>query len=132
MSSKLCYFNAVLKSDCGASRGLEGLTFLRECNEDVGMHLVSCHLSKESLTERELILARAGLYSLSETQIKKMSVCPKHRHSLGRFWRPPGTCQHPDHTGKSTSATGKHVIGLKLAKEIHDLYGRNAPVGSRK
>lgn len=132
MSSKLCSFNAIVKGDCGASRGLETLSLLRDCDDDVGAHLVSCHLSKESLTETDLILVRAGLLSLNESQIEKMSICPRHRHSLGRFWRPPRSCQYPDHTGKSSGMGGRHVIGLKLAKEIHNLFGENAAVGSRK
>ena len=31
---------------------------LRDCNDDIGGHLVNCHLSTESLTETDLI-ARA-------------------------------------------------------------------------
>ena len=90
MSSKLCSLNGIAKSDCGASRGYEKSFPLKDCNEDVNAHPVSCHLSKKRLTEKDLIFARAGLFSLSEMQIEKMSVCPKHKHSLGRFWRPPG------------------------------------------
>ena len=132
MSSELCSLNGIAKSDCGASRGYEKSFPLNDCNEDVNAHPVSCHLSKERLTEKDLILARAGLFSLSEMQIETMSVCPKHRHSLGRFWRPPRSCQCPGHTGKSTSVAGRHVIGLNLAREIYTLFGQNAAVGSRK
>ena len=130
MSSKLCSLNGLAKSDCGASRGHEKSFPLKDCNEDVNVHLASCHLSKERLTEKDLILARAGLFSLSEMQIETMSVCPKHRHSFGRFWRPPRSCQY--HTGKSTSISGRHVIGLNLSGEVYILFGQNAAVGSRK
>lgn len=132
MSSKLCSFQAIVKGDCGASRGLETLFLLRDCNDDIGGHLVNCHLSAEGLTETDLILARAGLFSVTESQIEIMSICARHRHSLGKFWRPPRSCQYPDHRGKSTAVGGRHVIGLKLSKEIHSLFGENAPVGSRK
>ena len=116
MSSELCSLNGIAKSDCGASRGYEKSFPQKDCIENVNVHPVSCHLSKERLTEKDLILARAGLFSLSEMQIETMSVCPKHRHSLGRFWRPLRSCQYPGHTGKSTSVAGRHVIGFKLGK----------------
>jgi len=132
MSSKLCSFRDIVRPDCGANRGLETLFLLRDCNDDIGGHLVNCHLSSECLTEKELILARAGLFSVTESLIEKMSICPRHRHSLGKFWRPPRSCQYPDHRGKSTTMGGRHVIGLKLAKEIHSLFSENAAVGSRK
>ena len=132
MSSELCSVNGIAKSDCGPSRGCEKSFPLKDCNEDVNAHPVSCYLSKERLTEKDLILARAGLFLLSEMQIETMSVCPKHKHSLGRFWRPPRSCQYPGHTGKSTSVAGRHVIGLNLAREIYTLFGQNAVVGSLK
>ena len=68
MSSKLCSFHAIVKGDCGASRGLETLFLLRDCNEDIGGHLVNCHLSAESLTEtgrsilRHRIADRGNVY----------------------------------------------------------------------
>ena len=132
MSSKLCSFRDIVRGDCRASRGLETLFLLRDCNGDIRGHLVNCHLSSECLTEKELILARAGLFSVTESQIEIMSICSRHRRSLGKFWRPPRSCQYPDHKGKSTAVGGRHVIGLKLAKEIHSLFGENAAVGSRK
>ena len=76
---------------------------LRDCDDDVGGHLVNCHLCTESLTEMDLILARAGLFSVTESQIEVMSMCARHRHSLGKFWQPPRPCQYPDHKGKSTA-----------------------------
>ena len=130
MSSKLCSFYDIEKGDCGASQGLETLFLLRDCNENIGGHLVNCHLSTESLTEKELILARAGLFSVTESQIEIMSICPRHRHSLLTFWRPPRSCQYPDHKRKSTAVGGRHVIGLK-GKSIAYLVRKTA-VRSRK
>ena len=123
MSSKLCSFRDIVRGNCGASQDLKTLFLLRDCNDDIGAHLVNCHLSSGCLTEKELILARAGLFSVTESQIEIMSICPRHRHSLGKFWRPPRSCQYPDHKGKSTAVGGRHVIGL---------FGENAAVGSRK
>ena len=67
MSSKLCSFRSIVKGDCGSSRGLETLLLLRDCNDDIGGHLVNCHLSAESLTKADLILARTGLFSVTES-----------------------------------------------------------------
>ena len=128
----LCCFHVIVKGDCGVSQGLETLCLLRDCNDDIGWHLVNCPLCTESLTETDLILARAGLFSVTESQIGIMSICPRHRHCLGKFWRPPRSCQYPDHKGKSTAVGGRHVIGFKLSREIFSLFGENAAVGSRK
>ena len=131
MSSKLCCFHAIVKGYCGASRGLETLCLLRDCNDDIGEHLFNCQLSTESLTETDLVLASAGLFSVTESQIGIMSICPRHRHCLGKFWRPPRS-EYPDHKGKSTAVGGRHVIGLKLYREIFSLFGEHVAVGSRK
>ena len=44
---------------------------------------------KQRVQERDLILARAGLCFLGEKQIECMTICPRHRHAFGKFWRPP-------------------------------------------
>ena len=132
MSSKLCCFHAIVKGDCGASRGLETLCLLRDCNDDIGEHLFNCQLSTESLTETDLVLASAGLFSVTESQIGIMSICPRHRHCLGKFWQPPRSRQYPGHKGKPTAVGGRHVIGLKLSREIFSLFGENTAVGSCK
>ena len=61
--------------NCGSSRGLSGLVRLSECNDDVKNHLISCHLSKEVLSENELILARTGLFHLALEDKQKMWIC---------------------------------------------------------
>ena len=75
----------------------------------------NCHLSSECLTEKELILARTGLFSVTESRIEMMSICSKHRHSLAKFWRLPRSCHY--HKGKSTAVGGRHVVGLKLQRK---------------
>ena len=56
--SQDCFLNSKDGKNCGSSRGLSGLVRLSECNDEVKHHLISCHLSKEVLSENELILAR--------------------------------------------------------------------------
>ena len=91
---------------------------------DISTHLLSCHLSRcGEVSEAELIMARAGICGMSATQLKSITICPRHRHLLGRFWRAPKTCQYPGHTGKVTSVAGTHVITFQMADEICILFG---------
>ena len=76
-------------------------------------------------------MARAGIRGMSAKRLAGMTICPRHRHSLGRFWRPPKTCQYPDHTGKVTRLAGRQLINFQMAEEIRLLFGKTA-VGSRK
>ena len=104
-----------------------------ECMDDITSYLASCHLSKCSkVNENELILARAGIRGLSEEQVAKMTICPRHRHLLRRFWRAPRSCQYPGHAGKIISVTGRHVVNFQMASEISILFDKTIPVGSRK
>ena len=99
-----CSLHEILQTPCGSSRDKESHVFLSECNADISAHLLSCHLSKcGDVTEAGLIMARAGIRAMSATQITRITICPRHRHSLGRFWRAPKSCQYPGHTGKVTS-----------------------------
>ena len=81
-------------------RGEGKIILLRECGHEISNHLRRCHLSRENVTEIDLILARAGLFDLSASTVKQMTVCPKHRNNLGRYWQSPKTCQYPKHAGK--------------------------------
>ena len=127
-----CSFHEIVQTECGTSRGTNTHVLLSECDADISAHLASCHLSRcLDITESTLILARAGIRGLSSTQVASMTICPKHRHLLGRFWRPPKSCQYPSHSGKATSVAGRHVINWQMAEEIHLLFGVSTPVGSR-
>ena len=96
-----------------------------ECNADISAHLASCYLSKYSeVTEAKLIMARAEIQHLSRIQLERMTICPRHRHLLGRFWG--------GHVGKVTSVAGSHVITFQIADEIRLIFKEIAAVGSRK
>ena len=94
--SQDCFFNSKDGKNFGSSRGLSGLVRLSECNDEVKHHLIRYHLSKEVLSESELILARTGLFHLTQEDKEKMWICYRHRHTLGKFWRSAkATCQYP-------------------------------------
>ncbi len=81
-----CFLNTHLNSECGSDRGKEEIVSLGECKDDISGHLARCHLSRQSLSEFQLILARSGLYDVSADKLSQMKIYPKHRHQIGKFW----------------------------------------------
>ena len=118
------------KGSCGNSRGKTELVRLGDCNDPVVNHLTSCHLSREKMTEHELILARAGAFELPPSKAGKMFICPKHRHSLGKYWKQRRPCQYPTHRGGKKAIKSSDVINVRMAKEIMKLHGVIVPTGS--
>ena len=104
---------------------------LRDCTTDITKHLANCHLPK-SLEEYEVILARAGIFQWKKSCTSDMVICPTHRDELGKYWRPPKSCQYPSHGGKPKRLKDTHVINIKVATEIFYLFGLTVPIGSRK
>lgn len=129
---KTCSFSGVGNICCGESRGENNIINLSECQADLANHLSSCHLSKSSLREDELILARAGHFNLTEDLISQMRICPNHRHKLGRYWRPLRTCQHPLHSGVNRKCEGRDVFNSQLSELVYKLHGKLVQIGSRK
>ena len=122
--SQDCFLNSKDGKNFGSSCGLSGLVRLSECNDEVKHHLISCHLSKEVLSENELILARIGLFHLAQEDKQKMWICYRHRHTLGKFWRSAKvTCQYPDHDGVRKRIQGRDVITLHMSQDIQKLFG---------
>ena len=117
-----------LFAEYGVSRGISGLFCLSECNEDIQNHLASLHLSRSRLTERDVILARAGMFELDETVIENMKICAKHRHILGKCWRPSTACLYPAHQGGPGKRSSKSRYSVSLDMSI--MYGILVPVGS--
>ena len=69
--SQDCFLNSKDGKNFGSSRGLSGLVWLSECNNEVKHNLISCHLSREVLRENELILARTDLFHLAQEDKQK-------------------------------------------------------------
>ena len=72
---------------CGEFMGQDNLERLSNCNQDVSAHLRRYHLSKESLSEYDLILLRAEFLNVATSQLENMLVCSRHRGNLGVHWR---------------------------------------------
>ena len=77
-------------------------------------------------------MARAGLFDLEDAQIRGMKICPRHRHNLGKFWKPRTTCQHPTHSGRSTSCKGRHAINLLMSQDIYLVEQCETPSAARR
>ena len=117
---------------CLESRGKEDVIHLAECVAEVRNHLKSCHLSRTKVTEHELILARVGKFNLPLDEIKKLTICPKHRHDLAQYWRPLKTCQYPNHEGRKIALHCKNPASWKMAQEIQTMFITFVQVGSRE
>ena len=116
-----------------SSRGFSQLIKVHECQDTITAHLETCHLSKSGLNEAELILSRAGHFDLTKDQVDQMVICPQHQHKLGRFWRPPRSCQYPSHSGpRKKHYNDRHVIGLEIAKDMQSVLKVTVGIGSRK
>ena len=128
-----CFLEGKFQGTCGESRGSVALIQLLDCKDDIRNHLVKYHLGSEQLLEYELILTRAGFYNVLENQVAKMWICPRHRHSLGKFWIPSKlSCQYPAHVGKAKQVKDRGTIGTEMAKTVMQLYRTHIAVGSRK
>ena len=99
MNFESCSFRQIKKIACGSSRNLSQMVKVDECQDTITTQLETCHLSKSGLSEAELILSRADHFDLTKDQVQQMVICPQHRHKLGKFWRPPRSCQYPSHIG---------------------------------
>ena len=105
-----CFFqHSKLYGECGNSRGISGLLWLTECDDDIRSHLATLHLSRELLTENSLILARVGTFDLDDTAIKAIKICARHPHNLGKFWRPSTACLYPKHEGRPGRKTSQTI-----------------------
>ena len=129
---KICSFFGFGNVSCGESRGVVEVVQLSTCTGDISAHLAMCHLLKSGLSESQLILTQAGLFDVSPDQLKIMTVCPSHRHMLGRYWRPLRSCQYPTHSGPVHQYKNRKVFNLQLTMEVHRLYRCLVQIGSRK
>lgn len=128
-----CFLEGKYQGTCGESRGSAALNRLLDCKDDIRNHLVKYQLGSEQLLEYELILTRAGFYNVLENQVAKMWICPRHRHSLGKFWIPSKlSCQYPAHVGKAKQVKDRGTVGTEMAKTLMQLYRTHIAVGSRK
>ena len=64
---KSCFQSRSSETSFGDSRGVSGLFNLPQSTDSIESHLCLIHFSKESVTEGELIFARAGLFDVEDS-----------------------------------------------------------------
>ena len=102
---------------------------LSSCADDVREHLKEVRVSQTCVaSEKELILARAGLFGDSDD--RNFTICPKHRVELRVRFKPSIKCQHPLHGNRRRKV--ERGINLKMAKEIKAKWNIAVPVGAGK
>lgn len=127
-----CFMSFKDKDGCGEFMGQTMLENLSSCQRDVSAHLRRFHLSKERLTECELILFRSGFLNITTQQIENLLVCPRHCGNLGLYWRERTVCQYPQHKGKPERAKCDRAFTAKMVKEVNGVFGVIIPIGSRE
>ena len=83
-NKKSCFQSRSTETSFGDSRGVSGLFNLPQSTDSIESHLCLIHLSKESVTEGELIFLRAGLFDVEESVMAKCGSA----QSIGTLMRP--------------------------------------------
>ena len=114
-----CSLYLILRTPCGSSRDKESHFFCRRATRTfLRIFRVIIYRNVAMLLKPSLSwLARAGTRVMSVTQFTRITISPKHRPLLGRFYRAPKSSQ-------VTSLVGKHVINFQIAVEICCLFGK--------
>ena len=104
-----CSF-ASQESPCSSYGSSTNVLPLDACKEDITPQLLGLGVSSKrgwrsegiEITEKELILNRAGHFDLSQDRVAAMTICPKHRRDLTVDWRgrKSSTCCYPSQKGQ--------------------------------
>jgi hypothetical protein len=121
MAFSACKFNLVEPySDCSESYSkVFGSFELKDCNDDIQNHLVSIKIIETKIkNEKELILLRCGIDPSLSSPIDNISICAKHRKTLGIQWKQANKCCNPDHAKISNKTRCQYKINSTRAKAI--------------
>lgn len=127
-----CSIGSKVNTDCGFSARyplIKEVIPLLSCTRDVRVHLKKVKVSSSSvLSEAELILLRAGIF---DKEGEGVTVCPKHRDSLGLSWRPSRLCKHPMHP-EGKKLTCDRGVSKKTSVDVMRRWNTLLPIGSGK
>ena len=134
-----CSF-ASQESPCSSYGSSTNVLPLDACKEDITPHLLGLGVSSKrgwrsegiEITEKELILNRAGHFDLSQDRVAAMTICPKHRRDLTVDWRgrKSSTCCYPSHEGQRKQVKDPRRVNYATSTEIFALHNAAVPVGS--
>lgn len=134
-----CSF-ASQESPCSSYGSITNVLPLDACKEDITPHLLGLGVTSKrgwrsegiEITEKELILNRAGHFDLSQDRVATMTICLKHRRDLTVDWRGCKrlTCCYPSHKGQCKQVKDPRLVNYAVLKKIFALYNAVVPVGS--
>jgi len=123
-----CSIGRRFPTECGLSPRFPSIKEcipISSCKLNIETHLKALHLSKNAVeTEGELILLRAGIHDGGS----EMTTCPKHRQTLGIYWRRSRKCAHPFHGSSNRKPT--RTVSKEVSIEIDKVWEVLVPVGS--
>ena len=134
-----CSFSSLVGGSCSydprdRSRSTEVIPFLN-CKRDIAGHKSSLSITDVE-TEIELILGRVSTSFSSELNLSELTICPRHRSSLGIGWRrgsnlcpvPPPISKHGGQAQKNAKA--ERGLDKSACYLIWKQLGIFIPVGS--
>ena len=136
-----CFFESLVGTPCSfdirdkhRSTEIVPLSF---CNKDVTGHRSTWSFSGIE-SETDLMLARAGIFSVTSRNLSSFNICPFHRSELDIGWRRnsySNSCQIPKEIANHIERRGKPVkadmgVSKNISEYIHQQTGILIPVGS--
>jgi len=82
--------------------------------------------------EYKLILNQAGRCGVVNAEIKKMTICPRHRRKFTRIRELNGQCQHPLHKGEISKLKKPKKVTADISERIYQQTRIGIPIGARK
>ena len=136
-----CSFESLVGTPCSFDRRdnhrSTEIVPLSLCNKDVTGHRSTWSFSGIE-SETDLILALAGIFSVTSRDLSSFNICPFHRSELDIGWRRnsySNSCQVPKEIANHIERRGKPVkadrgVGKNISEYIHQQTGILIPVGS--
>ncbi|KAL9952012.1 hypothetical protein ACROYT_G044785 [Oculina patagonica] len=134
-----CSFSSLAGGPCSydprdRSKSTEVIPFIN-CKRDITGHKSSLAVTDVE-SETELILSRASIFSSTEANLSELTICPRHRSTLGIGWRrgsnkcqvPPPIPKHDEEVQKLAKA--ERGLGKNACHIIWQTTGKFIQVGS--
>ena len=82
----------------------------------------------QDFPEYKLILNQAGRFGLENDEMRKITICPRHRRKFNRLRELSGPCQHPLHKGEKTKLKKPKKVTADISDRIYqDCYNYCIP-----
>ena len=132
-----CFFGCE-QSPCGQDGHGSVILPLLACKRDITSHLVSLGISskrgreKTEVSEIQLILNRAGLFTIKDEELQTMTICPQHRKDLTIDWsgRKGQICCYPTHEGLKKRLNLPRRVNAAMSAEIFTAFNVVVPIGA--